>query len=226
MQNNLNDLPIALAGKIATDFFESKVVLDRDEVAFKLKNLLSDYSIVDIHFLTLKNLVECVCLLKGIDYEKEYKATGIADLFTVKNYEFSKIDDKLLVIDFDKSQVHDSTVTILTEVCKNLTTDKSKYLLRFEIIKGGGYRYFIQKNKEDVYICFYTNLYDGEIYVRRFMSIKPDLSSGAPEILKAGRKFVTKHKYTIKVPYFDGFFLNEIERVIKTLEEYEDTKLA
>jgi|GEM_PF-4257594 len=220
MSNNIVTIAEPLATKICTDFLEGKKIEKKDDLIFELKNVLHEFSIDDVDFLNLRHLVEALCILKGIDYSKEYADTGLAKLFNFKQTEFKKIDDELFVQDFDKQSVHKQIIAVLEKICNKLCNEKYKFTLRYEIIRGGGYRYFIEKNKEDVYICFYPNLYEGEIYIRRFMSIKPDLRHGAPESVKAGRKFVTQHKYAHKIPYFDGFFLNEIERVIQILEEY------
>jgi hypothetical protein len=226
MQDNLNKLPENLSKKICEDFLSGKYYEDKDDIHFKIKEQLLEFAITDIDFLTIKQCVECLCLLKGVSFQIEYVDTGLSSLFNIKQTEFRKIDVRKLSTKIDKAALHIRIITVLSTTCKNLTHGNQKFTLRFEVIRGGGYKYYLQKDTEDKYICFHPNLYEGEIYIRKFMSIKPDLKDGAPDILKAGRKFIPTHSYSPKLPFFDGFFIDEIERVIKILEEYEIEQLA
>ena len=210
-----------LAKKICFDFLKSKNTQDKDEIIYELKKLLLNYSIDNIEFLNLKYIVECLCLLKGIDFKVEYTDAGLTPLFKTRSSEFRKIDDKLFVLKFDKEATHITIVEYFEKMCKNLSTKTDTFSLRIESMLKGGYRYYIQKNGKDVYICYHINLYENEIYIRRFMSITPDLMKlGPPAEITFGKRFVTVHKYTHKIPYLDGYFLTEIEKLILILENY------
>jgi hypothetical protein len=222
MQDSI-DLHEDLAKRIGADFLNNKLIINKDEVVYALKQILKQYSITDIDFLTLKDLVKCMCILKKIDYQKIYVESKLAELYEFKGMIFKKTREHYFTASFNKIVAHNSILKTFDIMCKNLTKDNDTFELRVETLKTGGYCYFIKKNKKDAYVIFYPSMYEGEIYLRRFMSLEYDLNK-LPETIKGGRRLVNKHKYKYQTPYFNGFFLNEIEMAISLIEDCNNEK--
>jgi hypothetical protein len=221
VNNNGVELHEDLAKRICSDFLNNKPLINKDEVVFELKKLLGQYAITDIDFLNLRNLVKCLCILKKIDYQKEYTESKISELFDYRGTPFRKTMEKNFTAVFNKVIVHNSIMKSFDTICKNLTKGSNLFEFKTEKLQTGGHSYCVKKNKKDAYVIFYPSMYEGEIYLRRFFSLEYDLLA-LPGSIKACRRLVKKHNYKYKIPYFNGFFLNEVEMAISLIEEFNN----
>jgi len=206
-----------LAKKICADFLNNKNYIIKDDIVFALKEVLKQYSITDIDFLNLKNLVKCLCILKNINYQKDYVESKLEESFDIKSI-FKRTKQAYFKTNFNKEIVHKSIIKTLDSVCEKISNKTNKFELRFKKTRLDGYCYIIKKNQNDAYLLFNPNMYQDEIYIKRFQSLEIDVTKLSKNFL-TGRKVVTKHRLKFKVPYLDGFFLDEIEMVIPLIEE-------
>lgn len=223
MSNSLSILPSNLLDKISEDFFDAKEIkFTADELAFQFKEQLSQFGITDLDFMTPKQLLECMCIIKNIDYEKEYKKTKLTDLFVVKSL-FTHVVKNNLVRKFDADEVHNKILESLLKTCNSLSVNKDKYTV--QIKTGRTTKYIIQKNNKDKYLTFQPSLFESEVYMRIFMPLDIDiLKHELPESLK--RTPVEKHTYAPKLPFLEGFLIKEFEELIILLEQYESENMA
>jgi hypothetical protein len=221
MQDNLTidiNLDERLAKKICHDFLSNVTLIKKDDIIFELKQVLKQYSITDIDFLDLIHLIKYLCILKQINYQTDYVYSGLAELFE-GDMIFRKTIESLFTTITNKESVHLTILKTFDTICKNITTKEKIFEYRSEKLKVAGYCYYIKKNKKDAYICSCPVLYEEEIFISRLHSLEYDLTK-LPDAIKSGRSLIVKHPYKCKRPYFNGFFLTEIEKAINLIEKY------
>jgi len=238
MQNSIVKLELVLVEKLSELIFGKRIEYV-DEVEFELKKILHEYGILDIDFLSVRQLTEAVCTIKGINYEVEFIDTGLSSMFSNKildNFITPKMSE--LSQTFDKDAIHNIVIIELNKIVKSVEntlignlseTNNTKYSFRFEVTgsgKTGSVKYFIQKNKKDAYCLSATNLHENDVYFKRFQCLEIDINKNLPPTFKNVKNIKVNHSYIPKTPYMNGFYLKEIEQVLIIFETYINETMA
>jgi hypothetical protein len=239
MQGSIIKLDVNLSKRLSELIFEGKQFEYVEDIEFELKNILSQYGINEIDFMNARQLTETVCILKKIDYEKEFIDTGLSASFSTKIVEkfiTPKVTD--FSNSFDKDAVHNIVIIELNKIVKRVEkeligdrgeTRNDKFSFRFEVAgsgKTGSVKYFVQRNNVDIYCLSAATPVGEKIYLKRFQNIENDLNRNLPPIFKGIKKITSNHKYIPKVAYLNGFYLSELEQVLIIFETYNNETMA